>query len=773
MTGRCAVETFAEFDFWATPKTSGITLDSGTAAHAFICSGCEEVFVFDLKEKKLTLLQLQSVLQAVQGLLFSSIMLSHLHRFSSTQSSSPTELKVASEDIVIREEGVLCLITVGTVLVTLSRRDPSWIFAVNKPGEQSGLYETLSSFCLPIISEGGEERKPVMNYVGLGDSLLSENKLEPTLFKLLFGIDSALIKSPIVLCGFPDGRLCSLSLRLPGIRVFHSLEEPVVFVGASVVMETDAGGPYARCLVAVGENGRVLTIKTCKGATEEGGTQVSFTEGCVPGPVMSGCADRSGVYLSTGSDLLSLRLTEESSQNDGPELNEKGATNRTIRLQSPISLNVCGISALTKPVFSTTGEVELFCLSDKGQLRRITLPKARVDGESSTRQKAQTGLSVKDLLSAIGDVCERASHLKTSIKSKNHILRCLNQVMNVSFLLLNTPNGAEQPIRCHAATKWTRLLQKHSLHITCVMENNSPYLLEQGWILNITVCPLSDISQEQSASTNYSFPLCSLNPGQKSEVTLPLTAVDDALFPITISCVLVFPLGTLFDEKQLASLLKAQNSMIILPLNSLTVDWLHALQLSTSASDKTVATCARTKTSDALRGFLKSKGKERVDKGETKAYSAGVKISSDLLRDTLLSKSSDRERKESNLCVTLLEWLLSEPHREVAGHPLESRTHSAVLHGQGPNGSLINEALAVVEVQVESLSLAAVCGLHHAIIDRVQVFKCVIFYFNTISESHARLKTNKPRVNDCVYHLCLLLVKLSPRSKEKTGMVLN
>lgn len=39
----------------------------------------------------------------------------------------------------------------------------------------------------------------------------------------------------------------------------------------------------------------------------------------------------------------------------------------------------------------------------------------------------------------------------------------------------------------------------------------------------------------------------------------------------------------------------------------------------------------------------------------------------------------------------------------------------------------IEESLKVIEVQVESRSLVAVCGLHHAILHRIQVFKC--FYY--------------------------------------------
>ncbi|KAJ0015800.1 hypothetical protein NQD34_014090 [Periophthalmus magnuspinnatus] len=742
MSGRCVVETLAEFGFWATPNTSGITQDS--RGHAFIYTGTEEVYIFNLKDKKLTgILQFptsvndliqsedkQHLFVACRSAVY-GIKLPH-ELLSPIDSSSPTELKITSDHLVTRQEGVLCLLTVGSALVTLSRRDTSWFLTVNKPREKPGVLEMLSSFSIPAVSDRTDERRPVMECVHLSDSsALSESHLEPTLFKLLFGIDSALIKSPVILCGLPDGRLCSLSLRLPGIRIIHSLEEPVVFIGESVVMETEP--PCAQSLMAVGEHGRVVVIKTCEGATEEDTRQVSFTEGCVAGKVMSACVDKRCLYLSTGSDLLSINLAEESTGKSGQELIEERARMNNNSLPSPTSLNVCRVIALTKPTCKTAGKVELLGLSAKGQLQSITLPENGGDGESSTQQQTQAGRSVKDLLSAIGDICERASNLKTSIKSKNQILRHLNQVVNVSFLLLNKTEGTvEQPIRCLATAKWTRLLQKDSLHLTCILENNSPYLLQEGWTLNLSVYPLSDSSQEQNASTNYSFPFCNLNPGQTFEVTLPLTAADDKLFPITISCVLVFSLKALFDEKQLASLLKGQNSTISLPLNTLAVDWLHALQLTTSFSEKNIAIHTRVNSSmNSVERFLKSKGKSKVKKADNKPFSACVKISLDLLIHTLVSKNANKETSPT-LCATFLDWLLSEPHKGVTGHQWERTPNTAVLHAQGPNGQVVKlitkevnvgvgtETLEVVEVQVESLFLAAVCGLHHAILDRIQ-----------------------------------------------------
>lgn len=754
MAGKCAVETWAEFGFLVTPSTASVQFDFGT--HVFICTGSEEVYVFNTQEKKLTgVLQFtdsvsdlaqsddkQHLFVACRNTVYCVNLTLVLPRLTATVSSSPAELKIPSNSLVIREEGVLSVLPVGSLLVTLSRRETSWLLTVYNTKEQSGCYELRGSFRLPVVSAGVEEktateRSPVMICIYLSDAETSSSHrhvhLEPTLFKLLFGIDAALIKSPVILCGLPDGRLCSLPLRLPGmcLRALHSLEESVMFVGASVVKETDPG--HTLCLVAVGEHGRVVVIKTCKGATEEDVKQVSFAEGCVPGPVTSACVDKHHLYFSTGSDLLSLNLSEELGGKAGQIFNEESTSKTSYNLQSPISLNVCRLIALGRPTYNTAGEVELLGLSVKGQLQKMTLPVGRGDTGSSTHLYTQRGRSVRDLLSAIGDVCERASVLKTAIKSKNHILQHLTQVLNVSFLIMDSTDTVKPSVRCHATARWNRLLQKDSLHLMCVLENSSPYYLEQGWTLSVTVFPLScsDSSQEQSSSTNYSFPFCNLHPGQTFEVTLPLTAAGDASFPITVSCVLVYSLTTLLEEKQLAGLSKEQSSTISLPLNTLTVDWLHALQLNTPGTDRNLTSQSKINTlADTVQTFLKSRRMRANDKGEgeeNKHYSVSVKVSSDLLY------SSDVELKaRTSPAVTLLDWLLSERHRGVTRYQWDrGAPNRTVLHAQGPNGHLvklmvkevdlgIEESLKVIEVQVESRSLVAVCGLHHAILHRIQ-----------------------------------------------------
>ena len=300
----------------------------------------------------------------------------------------------------------------------------------------------------------------------------------------------------------------------------------------------------------------------------------------------------------------------------------------------------------------------------------------------------------------------RAMVLKTAIKSKNQILRHLNQVLNISFLLVAGTNSEENLIRCHATTKWSRLLQKDSLNLTCVLDNSSPYVLEHGWTLSVTVFPLSypPSAGGESPSTNFSFPFHSLPAGESLEVSLPLAAAGDASFPVTVSCSLIFSLSSLLGEEA-ANLNGSQHSCISLPLNTLTVDWLHALQVSSpiDAQKKATSQCNNTAT-DTIQAFLNSRqikcsrrgegGGENASKPEREEYSASVQVLSELVRDMLVVKSSGEDPQgpklaPQNVCVSLLEWLLSEGSGGVrTGHQGDKMSRS-VIHARGPNGHTV------------------------------------------------------------------------------------
>uniref|UniRef100_A0A3Q0QYJ3 FA core complex associated protein 100 n=1 Tax=Amphilophus citrinellus TaxID=61819 RepID=A0A3Q0QYJ3_AMPCI len=710
MEGRCAVETWAQLGF--SGGSSKIKILCGFGENVFICTGTEEIYVFSKRERKVT----------------ASIRFTWIGH------------KLHCGASLWVNHTLLLYIVLFAGCPPVTRSLPS-------------SYEEFGSFSLPLISavgcgdaesKRGPRRSSVLICIHSGDVAAPSSSptsvkstaaqdhfhLEPLLFKLLFGVEAALAKSPVILCGLPDGRLCFLPLRLPGsrLRVLHSLEQPVCFVGASVVMETG----HSQCLVAAGERGRVVLIKTDKAGAEGEGVVSGFTEGCVPGPVACGCVDKSCLYYSTGSDLLQLDLSEGSSGRESKGRGEETSSMTAAVLQSPTSLNVCRVIALAEPACNTAGDVQLLGVSVRGQLQSISLPVRREDAGLSKLPSTQVGRSVRDLLSAIGDVCERASVLKMAIKSKNQVLRRLNHVVSISFLLMSNSNTdlpvQEKPLRCHAETNWSRLLQKDSLNLVCVLHNSSPFILEQGWTLSVTVFPLScSSSAGGESSTNFSFPFHNLCPGETFEVSLPIADASNASFPMTVSCSLIFSLSSLLGEEEEGA---SFPSCISLPLTTLTVDWLHALQVNSPTTTHKMATVQPSSiAADAIQTFLSSRqvrcsgrmdrGGESATKPEPEKYSASVRVSSEFLRDNLDTKGQKRDLED--LCPSWLEWLLSEDLGGVKMGYQGDKTalNTSVVHARGPNGASVKltaKEEATIEVQIESSSIAAVCGLHHAVL---------------------------------------------------------
>uniref|UniRef100_A0A3B3UZU0 FA core complex associated protein 100 n=1 Tax=Poecilia latipinna TaxID=48699 RepID=A0A3B3UZU0_9TELE len=660
--------------------------------------------------------------------------------FSHDAGSGPTELKISTECLVAVADRVSSLLVVGSVLLTLCRTDASWsltLYQIQRTS-QSDPCDLLASFSLPLVSpkvQSDTESRCVLVCVYPGDLMpasspphppRSHYPLQPLLFRRLFGAEAALSKSPVVLCGLPDGRLSFLPLRIPGsrLRILHSLEQSVVFVGASAVMETDAG--CAGCLIALGKQGRAVLIRAGR-AGLEGGGGTRFTLGCVPGPVECACMDQSRVYYSTGSDLLMVDLWDGSSGTAGRQGDKEDEASRSnpAAFLTPISLNVSGVVALHQPARSSAGEVQLLSLSVRGRLQSIRLPVRTQEDSLSKGPSSQVGRSVGDILSAIGDICERASVLKTIIRSKNQILKQLNQVVNISFLLSNRSESDLKPVRCRGSVRWSRLLQRDSLNLTCVLENLSPFVLERGWTLSVTVLPLSCPLEAggEASSVNYSFPFSGLGPGESVEVSLPVAAAGDASFPVTVTCSLLFSLWRFLGQEEATAPLDLQSACFSLPLNTLTVDWLHALRLS----DPPAPARSSSSPADLLQGFISSR-QLRCRGGQAsrpEEYSARVRVSSELLRDALgLAPGSPR--------VSLLEWLLSEGCGGVKMERKGIKTDgsSSVICGSAPDNATVKltvnveektKPLVIVEVQVKSSSVAAVCGLHHAVLRRIQV----------------------------------------------------
>uniref|UniRef100_A0A8C2GR71 FA core complex associated protein 100 n=1 Tax=Cyprinus carpio TaxID=7962 RepID=A0A8C2GR71_CYPCA len=457
------------------------------------------------------------------------------------------------------------------------------------------------------------------------------------------------LNSPVILCGLPDGRICCFPLLVPTlagptgeqrspVRVLQSLEQPVVFIGTCVSGEH---GP--QCLVAVGQRGKLLMVKS-KQTNLEGKkadySKTELNEHSVRGPVLCACVNDKWLYYNSLNDLHALQLTTASSSS------EATGTESQLQALTSDSLGVCRVIALAGPYTNSTGT--LLAVSLSGRLLCVNFP-----------QGSEMFPGFPHLWQA-----REAESLKHRLQEKNESLKCLNQVINVFGLLLENHRnenacdvGSKLPLSCRGVARWSSLLQRDSLTLTCVLENSS-------------------VSQ-----------------------------------------------------------LLTETGSISAPLSTLTVDWLDALRLEVSFSHGNIR---HNTVTDGIQAFLHSRGVLTKDSGTTTKsgpITVMVRVSSELLK-TKLHFSATRS---SETCVSVLNWLVTA---EAIGQP---SVQSPLICAYSPDGCsvkiLVKEViledfcsdgpLEVLEIRVESTSVAAVCGLHHAILRLL-----IHMYHTVLLQSH-------------------------------------
>ncbi|TRZ01059.1 hypothetical protein DNTS_035683 [Danionella cerebrum] len=717
----------------------------------FLCKGCRDVFIFNVQEKKsfiqfeasVVLMELSDDLHRLYVLcensgLYCTPVPSHPR--SSSDNPEPVLHTVSEDSLVLKSPSLQAFTISKKILVTLSRNRSVWSFDLyeetgSKPLGKLTHYQMPTVFtCLnQTDKEKSEDTTPVLTCIyPEGSKQVNTNQpvlhahLELRLFRLLFGVDASLLNSPVILCGLPDGRIFFFPLLVPTmtgsrgeqrspIRVLQNLEQPVVFIGTCVSGEN---GP--QCLVALGQKGKLLTVKSKQSSLEKKEADYSFTEHSIQSPILCACVDDKRLYYSSFSELLALQLTAASSSDEEAESPQQVLMSN--------SLGVSRVTALAGPFSDTTGSIQLLALSSSGRLLRVNVPLESEKGSVSLLPLSLAGQRVKDLLASIGNVWERAQSMKHKLRAKNDSLKRLNQVIHVCSLLLESHANEKEShmaikhsIRCHGVTRWSSLLQRDSLNLTCTLENSSACTLEYGWTLCIQIHPLFQLP---NSSRTYSFPLRKLESGQNVDVTIPIENNDGGglFLPVRVCCSLTFSLFHLFDAETspgVSQILKETGS-ISAPLNSFIVDCLDALRMERSSFCGTVR--------DGVQSFLRSRGVLAEDADATSKsglVSVVVKVSSELMKSRLNTPSSSNV----GMCVSLLNWLISSDAVGLVS------IQSPVVSAYSPDGCSVSimarevtlgdfyseGPLEVLEIRVESSSLAAVCGLHHAILRRLEV----------------------------------------------------
>ncbi|KAJ7315862.1 hypothetical protein JRQ81_002024 [Phrynocephalus forsythii] len=687
-------------------------------------------------------------------------------------------------------DATLCTFTLlNDVLVTLSQVQGKWCMNLHRlpcPEDQDHLpRQPISHVDITTSTDGDMALAHFLPVLCCATSARASSQkeglchsggftLEEPLFSLLFGIDAAMLDSPMILCGFPDGQLCSVPLKALSspdnhscedspVKILHHLEEPVVFIGALRTERKSLNGEESPvygesgcdCVVALGHYGKMVAIKAAPGEEVK---VPDLREYYLQGPVLcAACSGGSRMYYSTHSDIYAVDL-----DSNNPEAEKVEDSSGTLPpALSPASLSICSVVALSLSSRESEGESELLALSAKGRLMTCGLCSPD-DTQPVKMNPDKAGQRIKELLSGIGHVSERVSCLKKAVDQKNQALTCLNQVMNVSAALLSSQNG-QKPIACTITAHWSRILVRDTLTVSCVLENSSECSLERGWTFCVQLFASScDFGEGSSDSaTTYTFPIDQLLPGNKTEVTLPLGPTEGTKLelPFTVSCSLYYSLreilGTISESTELFDDLFSEDSPglcpdregICLPLKEVTIDLLQCLRLDrahgSGTPEATSPVAAISLSGDPLETFLKLshfqsdlnsiEGSDELVPGPLSALGesylipsvASIKVSADLLRTALKDLCA-----EVSLGCAVLQWLLAE-NAEVEAL---SSQEGAVVRGLAPDGGEvqlnIREArhddlspagpIQAVEIVIQSSSLANLCQMHHAVVRHIQ-----------------------------------------------------
>ncbi|XP_078081720.1 Fanconi anemia core complex-associated protein 100 [Mustelus asterias] len=611
--------------------------------------------------------------------------------------------------------------------------------------------------------------------------------LEPSLFSLLFSVDANMLNSPIILCGLPDGQVCFVPVKYaraeakgqaPRLTVLYHLEQPVVFIGLVTVKERGSSDqerqsstdkpPVPDAIVVIGKGGKVVIIKA---SLQMEMWLPNFTQYHLRGPIVSACCRAGTLYYSTRCDFFSVELVrrETSLGVAGATADERNGQSDGVlpSILTPISLNICGVVAVSKPSLTAKGDVDLAALTEKGKVMVCTLPHSSTAAHSMNLKAASAGQRIKDLLSGIGSVSDRISSLRCVMERKDKALKELNQDFNICCALLSYQESPEkgtvpssQPIGCRVTARWNRLLLRDSLVVSCILENLSDWPLEGRWSLCVELVVQTPALTEASDSTafTYSFPISDLAPGKTMEVTVPLHSESDSFIPLPVSvhCSLYYSLNSVltgnareqpFSHSPLLSPCLSESGGICLFLNTHVIDLLDCLHIEGATEmASTLNSNHKASTSDPLEIFLRSvtcsglpdvkvserlKGSFSTPGGEGAAkgsFSASIKLSADLVKVAVKDLGTGNAVENGS---DVLLWLLSG-NREVAAVRMQP---VPIVHCTTPDGSSVrllskqvavhdfsvDAALSTVEIVMECSSLTTFCFLHQAIARRIQM----------------------------------------------------
>ncbi|KAG8446486.1 hypothetical protein GDO86_014081 [Hymenochirus boettgeri] len=660
---------------------------------------------------------------------------------STTSPGGVNTFYIEAEFCCLLDSSVSSFLACYEVLVTVSMHWNKWrikLFKVRSIALEDIVTSPFREFELSIKSTHRlvEKREansilPVLLCISNEEEkeVCCSSTLDSSLFTVLFGIDVSMLNSPVILCGFPDGQVSFFPLKAPdfstkpktqskylgSLSVLYHLEQPIVFIGATnTKAATNESGHLAvcDCIVFLGLGGLIVTL-TVGDKTER--PAYDFREYYVKTPVNCAVCCGPSLYYSTCSAIHCVTIPEP----------EKTPENRFL---ASVNYNISSVIAISLLSCLPDGVGEFLALSKSAKLMICKLTPRNDTTHRAGLSGAVAGQRIKDLLSQIGAVSERASHLKSAIEQKNVSLHKLNQVMAISRMLVSN-KGSDLPITCTVKVSWTCILLQPSLVVSSTIQNKADLSLASGWTMCIQLSTL-----DSDVATSYSFSVKELEPGETMEFTFPLPRGNCEVleFPIKVGFTLFYSLQGLLENSQFnqPSLFSDTRTGICLPMQDQTIDILQCLRLSSQAGKSLPFSSSW----DPVKSFFKTHSGAARMVGQTINTSeasnqlstcmvpltACVQISSLLLECAFKNKKSD-----ASLCSLLIHWLLSS---ELVGENVTE------VNGVTPNGrefclhvvevsvcDLSRDAtIPAIEVQIASRHLDALASLHLAVVSRLK-----------------------------------------------------
>ncbi|XP_033635303.1 Fanconi anemia core complex-associated protein 100-like isoform X2 [Asterias rubens] len=446
--------------------------------------------------------------------------------------------------------------------------------------DEPNVHEKPQLFCVISQSMSGNSFATLSKTLTIDDGL----------YNTLFGSETNLLGTPVILTSLPDGHIYQSPLR-PSNRsnpyparsntfslrtsLFFVSDQPVAFIHGlrAVPNETEQNNSASSCMCILGRYGRVV----CIAESSHDDQPKKFTESFIHGPVQTACKTRTHqeIMYSTGKEIYCLSLSNS-------KKSDSSTTKDTFSCSSVIGVaEIRALAELGRPKTDVNGSSQLVALTVSGNVLKVNL--RPVGSRGNTIQPiitaAAAGKRVQESLQAINNISSRSHELAKLSHAQDQILPEMSKAFHLSSMLLSEckVSGSSGMFTLDAKCAFRNNGMMCDTELLCKVTNHSQWSLSHGWALTVSMETASEWTQvAEGAKYNMtkSVQLVDFQPNQTVEVILPLLNREVCIsLPVNVQTFLHFSpreyISSLLPEKNMKveSHTNLEESGILLPLN--------------------------------------------------------------------------------------------------------------------------------------------------------------------------------------------------------------